>query len=274
MPRHPFGGSTADFVDQVANTGGLFADSGASCSFYTAQTSGVQVTDLTDLAGNPIETVAADNYGQIPVFYGPPDGTSQLWVAAGGPGRQSMTATDIPARVIALEGLSPNTFPVVAANAPPGAVLDSVDIIKLALALTQAGQPWVALPGTGLWVPPGVSVRLRATGTVVINQNATTTPVAANTFYNADLVFALASNNAPIDGYTRWRTPIPTTSAGVVAIPFVHEADMDAQAIGQGVFLEGQVTGLGTPISTGFLGDGTNSSDGVFVSTHLQVVKL
>lgn len=103
MARHPFGGTTADFVESVRTDGTLQADVGATCTFFTAQTGGLAIVDLQDMNGNPITSVAADGFGWIPPFMGPNDGSAQMWVSAGGSARQLIQATDTPARVGALE---------------------------------------------------------------------------------------------------------------------------------------------------------------------------
>lgn len=103
MARHPFGGTTADFVEQVRTDGTLQADQGATCTFFTAQTGGSAIIDLTDMAANPITSVAADGFGWIPPFMGPNDGTAAMWVSAGGSSRQLILATDIPNRLTVLE---------------------------------------------------------------------------------------------------------------------------------------------------------------------------
>lgn len=107
MTRHSFGGGTADFVQEVDNQGVVHAGNGATCTFYTAQTGGTAIVDLTDLANNPITSVSADANGGVPPFMGPNDGTSAMWVSAGGSARQLMQATDIPARIIVLEAAGP-----------------------------------------------------------------------------------------------------------------------------------------------------------------------
>lgn len=101
--RRPFGGTTADFVDQVSNTGALLATAGASCTFYDAPTGGEQVTDLLDGSGTATEVIVADGYGMIPPFQGPADGTSYLWVTAGGTNRQRIESTDVQDRLLVLE---------------------------------------------------------------------------------------------------------------------------------------------------------------------------
>jgi hypothetical protein len=114
VTRRPFGGTTADFVEQVDNTGVLHADAGATCTFYSAQTGGIPITDLTDAVGNPITAVSANNYGQIPTFFGPNDGTGQMWVSAGGTSRQLMFATDVAGRVAVIESASGSGAPAIA----------------------------------------------------------------------------------------------------------------------------------------------------------------
>lgn len=88
MTRLLFGARAQDFVYQTqAATNLMVAVPGVSVSFWTAQTGGTQVTDLTDMAGNPITTVQATGIGSLPQFYGPDDAGpqaashDQMWAA-------------------------------------------------------------------------------------------------------------------------------------------------------------------------------------------------
>lgn len=101
--RRPFGGTTADFVDQVSTTGALLATAGATCVFYNAPTGGQQVVDLLNSDGTPTTFIVADGYGMIPPFQGPNDGTAYLWVTAGGTNRQRIESTDVQDRLTILE---------------------------------------------------------------------------------------------------------------------------------------------------------------------------
>lgn len=103
MTRRPFGGTTSDYVELVDNSGGLSADRSVVCTLWTAQSGGTHITDLEDSGSNPITSVSTDAYGAIPVFYGPNDGTSSMWIDPGSGARALIFATDIPARLAALE---------------------------------------------------------------------------------------------------------------------------------------------------------------------------
>lgn len=70
---------------------------GGVVTFWTAMTGGSQITDLTDLLGNPITQVTADSSGELPQIYGP-DTTPDTWYmyADGGSGaRRIVAATDL-----------------------------------------------------------------------------------------------------------------------------------------------------------------------------------
>lgn len=106
MARRPFGGGSSDFVDQVDGSGIVHADGTAQVKMYNAPTTGTQITDLTDASSNPILVVTANAFGQLPPFFGPPDGTSQLWADAGGSTRQRLDSSDGATRLSALEASS------------------------------------------------------------------------------------------------------------------------------------------------------------------------
>ena len=89
--RHVFGGSPADFaMERVGNSLLLRPNSGGEV--WTALTGGTQLTDLTDLTGNAITQVTADNDGAV-AFYGP-DGVTSLYIDFGYGRRYAMAALD------------------------------------------------------------------------------------------------------------------------------------------------------------------------------------
>lgn len=72
--RHLFGGSTSDYaMERVGSQ--LLIRPGATGSIWDAPAGGTQITDLTDLAGNPISQVTADGEGAV-AFYGPDEVTN------------------------------------------------------------------------------------------------------------------------------------------------------------------------------------------------------
>lgn len=106
MARRPFGGGGGDYVEIVDSTGVIHADTVVSCQMFNGATAGTQIVDLQDQFGNSISEVATDVYGFVPPFFGPNDGTTQLWCDSGGTVRTRMDSTDGAARLLALESIS------------------------------------------------------------------------------------------------------------------------------------------------------------------------
>ena len=93
--RHHFGGSPADFaMERVGNQ--LLLRPGAVGTVWDATTD-TPVTDLTDLAGNPIDKVTADADGAV-AFMGPDDVTA-LRIDFDYGRRYTLTATDLGSAV-------------------------------------------------------------------------------------------------------------------------------------------------------------------------------
>lgn len=82
MARCTFGGGSADFVMSAAS-GGFIRLTSATLYVWPTASSGTQITDLLLANGTSATTIPVGNDGQVPVFSGPNDGTSELWVSAG-----------------------------------------------------------------------------------------------------------------------------------------------------------------------------------------------
>ncbi|MEU6651269.1 polysaccharide deacetylase family protein [Streptomyces sp. NPDC046900] len=109
MARHLFGLSPADITVSQSGTS-LVLEPGSTGTAWDSRTGGTQLTDLTDLSGNPITTVTSDTYSTIG-FYGP-DGVTNLYLDFGfAGGRTLMQATDLGA---AIEDLQTNKLDVAA----------------------------------------------------------------------------------------------------------------------------------------------------------------
>lgn len=90
--RHLFGGSTSDYaMERVGDQ--LLVRPGATGAVWDALTGGNQLTDLTDLAAGPIETVTADVDGAVS-FYGP-DGVTNCFIDFGYARRYAVAAVDL-----------------------------------------------------------------------------------------------------------------------------------------------------------------------------------
>lgn len=89
MARHLFGGTAADVAEAIDGsrvagaTGTVWDGSGDTAT---------QLTDLTDLAGLPLQYLLSDDQGMVDEFYGP-DGVTILYVDFGS-GRVVLTPTD------------------------------------------------------------------------------------------------------------------------------------------------------------------------------------
>ncbi|WP_327335841.1 glycerophosphodiester phosphodiesterase [Streptomyces sp. NBC_01324] len=92
--RHLFGGSTSDYaMERVGNQ--LLLRPGATGTVWDAVTGGTQLTDLIDISGSPIESVAAAIDGAV-TFYGP-DGVAACFVDFGYGRRYVMVPADVVA---------------------------------------------------------------------------------------------------------------------------------------------------------------------------------
>lgn len=102
MARRRFGGAVADwaFTTGVGNVPVLTAS--ALCKFYTTQVGGSQYTDLagaSDGTGpvSQVSSLTGASVGQLPVFYGPADGTAAMWMSANDGPRVLVVANDLAA---------------------------------------------------------------------------------------------------------------------------------------------------------------------------------
>lgn len=153
---------------------------------WDARTGGTQITDLQDLSGNPIATVASDTNGTIG-FKGPdttPD-TVALWLEAPGQPRQQIVSSDLPG-ITALKGVLP--LNVRNYGAKGDGTTDDAPAIQSALsAALAAGGGWVQVPpgvyllsslplriygNTRLTLMPGAELRRNAAATMLLNGDA------------------------------------------------------------------------------------------------------
>ncbi|MFC4501754.1 MULTISPECIES: hypothetical protein [Streptomyces] len=94
MARNQYGGTAADVAEDV--TGARVP--GAMGTVWDGPGSGAnQLTDLTDMDGNAMGQLVADDQGMIPAFLGP-DEAEVLWVDFGG-GRVAITPVDVGSRL-------------------------------------------------------------------------------------------------------------------------------------------------------------------------------
>lgn len=160
MARYEFGAGMADYVVQPSD--GLWGVApGATVTFYSASTGGIQYTDLLDASSNPITQVVANDFGFIPRFSGP-DGVVGMWASAGGTSRAWIEAHNT-GTVEAAAGSVRDWLNVLDFGAVGDNVTDSWDAIQDALNTAPMGGI-VYLPA-GAWrtsqpltIPPAVTL--------------------------------------------------------------------------------------------------------------------
>lgn len=111
MTRRSFGGDLTGWTmalgDTVTASSGaagpqVLAQTAVSVTMWSAQTGGVQYTDLLDSTGIAQTFVTTDaTTGQIPAFQGPDDDSVTYMWADAGAGRQLLVATDLGDVVVA-----------------------------------------------------------------------------------------------------------------------------------------------------------------------------
>lgn len=182
--RHWFGGnvSAATDVDNVDGEDDIaqFAN-GGTANFFSAQTGGVQYTDLLDLSGvatdHSTTSTGADSWGVgvvLPV-QGPDDVWEMYCSVNGGP-RFLMTATDVGSTLgtelaATAAAISAHLAATGVANPHATRVRDLVDVDTAAAAAAVEGQVLAFSATSGLWLPvsvPGVADAVRLTGTQII----------------------------------------------------------------------------------------------------------
>jgi hypothetical protein len=106
--RRPFGGTPDAVVIDTdgrpmagrnETTGAVVAEG----VVYADPVSGAYITDLLGENGEPISSLVPDQEGRLPLFEGPDDGTSELWVDFGAGRRALLVSTDIADRVQTIE---------------------------------------------------------------------------------------------------------------------------------------------------------------------------
>lgn len=129
MARCTFGGGAADFVMAAAKSGYVLL-SAATLYAWPTQVGGAQIIDLQLADGTPTTTIPVGGDGQVPVFKGPNDGTSELWVSAGPSGT----------RVRLTSGISSATDVVVSGLVTPGSGSATAASLAATYAPTSGNQ--------------------------------------------------------------------------------------------------------------------------------------
>lgn len=178
MARHPFGGTTNDYVITVLDGGTVFPGAKLAVlapavvvTFYNAATGGTQITDLALNANgtSPVASRTTDANGALAgTFYGP-DGTTLLWADAnGGAGpRSAILARDCgnvavqagsdaaSALASAITALTTATQAAADATAALAAAARCLEKVQYSATNGWPGRPQDADPGEMLlWVGP------------------------------------------------------------------------------------------------------------------------
>lgn len=107
MARYAFGGHIEDFMFSVGGGMMRVPALGTAVTFWTAQTGGTLITDLTDMSSNPITSVTMNASGFLPQFQGPDTGgtfgtnATQMWADGGNGYRLLMSNADAAAQAAA-----------------------------------------------------------------------------------------------------------------------------------------------------------------------------
>lgn len=101
MARQLFGGSPSDYAMEKVGSQ-LLLRPAAVGTVWDALTGGTQLTDLTDLTGNPVTEVTADGDGAV-AFYGP-DGVTSVYIDFGYGRRYALAAVNTGAILAAFMG--------------------------------------------------------------------------------------------------------------------------------------------------------------------------
>lgn len=165
MARHLFGAMLADWsfgtvtVSGTDNLAQLVG--GSTITFWNAETSGTQYTDLQDTGGGAIDHVLSSDgsdgraVGTIVPFYGPPD-VYIMWASADGGPRMLILSPDLGDVLAPLvDSLSAAvTSHLVATNPHADGFSDMVDVDPTP---PSNGQIPVFQTSSGLWVPTTVA---------------------------------------------------------------------------------------------------------------------
>jgi hypothetical protein len=207
MTRHAFGGTIADYAVTDGGGGAVEFAPSVPVLFYTAQTAGSQITDLTtDAAGTLTATgTTTDAAGAVIEVYGP-DNVLGMWASANGGTRVFMLARDaadvIAAAVSALSTLSGTVSAHTSDPAGHGTAFP--DLVDSDASARAAGYfvGWDATAGKNVYLPPAA-----AAGAVLLNPplsggvyvgNMVTAPTgtgSGNPWLDARLPYSAGDNN-------------------------------------------------------------------------------
>jgi hypothetical protein len=102
VTRTLYGGSPADVLAQIDVQNGDYQPATGVLTVWDADTAGTQITDLTDLADDPIAGVIPDTYGRV-LFKGPDGYAGPLWLEDADGQRWRLDPGDLTFRVQDLE---------------------------------------------------------------------------------------------------------------------------------------------------------------------------
>lgn len=214
--RHPFGAGVADWVFDDGSTDAPVFAGGATLTFYNAKDSGTRYEQLAlDAAGTTIvagitSSNGGDGYrkGQVPLFYGPDDDTTTMWMSADGGERVLISSVDSGA----LAGQVNAAFAQhVAAQNPHGTSFGSLSDTSFPTTIPAGSVPvwndtthlWEVSSATGL--NPNSFVKVVGGSIVRIPDGDTTTigeelraPSGTRTGNLMQFAYNTGSNGAPV----------------------------------------------------------------------------
>ena len=178
MARNLYGCTSADFT--LTESGRVVA--GATATVWTARTGGTQITDLTDLDGDPITSVTSDADGGIR-FYGVDGDKDTYWLDTGTGARIAVRPADLTGEI----GPTPDLTIGTVTTGTAAATITGTDASPvLNLTLPSSGANGV---NTAAIQDGAVTSAKIADGTI------TTSDVAAGTFAAFQAVGNLLSTN-------------------------------------------------------------------------------
>jgi len=199
MARNLYGCTSADFT--LTESGRVVA--GATATVWTARTGGTQITDLTDLDGDPITLVTSDADGGIR-FYGVDGDKDTYWLDTGTGARIAVRPVDLTGEIGPTPDLTIGTVTTGTAAATITGT-DAAPVLNLTLPTAGANGVDTAAIQDGA-----------VTAAKIANDTITATQVAANAIGSSELADNAVDTAAIADGAV---TPAKMATTGRFTFP-------------------------------------------------------